>query len=277
MLNPENKRQRPEVAAVGALAPRCNSRTDSLRCLSCLLIVAVSMSMLSAAHAVTSETIARVPRGAVFLFYGDSLTARGDNHDGWIKLLRRKFAEDLRRPDIRLINAGRGGSGASDLLELLQADFPGQPFVAVVGIGINDVARDAGISQSSGPQKYGATLRSILSRLTRSGAKVLVWSPVVFGENERGGNERDDMIDAYVSSAAEAAKAEEVRFVDTRSSFFAHKAVSASNGMKPPQFTSDGLHLNAAGNRLLFELLFAELNAVAEQAPSANPCEKPGG
>jgi lysophospholipase L1-like esterase len=242
-----------------------------MRFVSRLIACAVLAGLLSTAHAVPSEAIARIPRGAVVVFYGDSLTARGDDADGWVSLLRRKFSRELGRPDIRLINAGRGGTVADDLLASLQAEFPKPVLVAVVGIGINDVARDVERPPSGGAERYGATLRSIARRLTQSGARVLIWSPLVLGEEPRGANGKDDLADLYVSSAAEAAKAEGVRFVDARSSFFAHKAASASSATMQPPLTSDGLHLNAAGNRFLFELIFAELVAVAGQAPAAAP------
>lgn len=262
---------------VSVVTPAHNTRRGHAHFVSRLLQCAVFLGVFSTAYAGNNEAIARIPRGAAIVFYGDSITARGDSTDGWIRLMRRKFSRELGRPDIRLINAGRGGTVADDLLASLQAEFPEPPFIAVVGIGINDVARDDGSSRSEGAKKYGASLRSIIQRLAQAGGRVLIWSPVVLGEEHRGANGTDALVDLYVSSGAEAAKAEGVRFVDTRSSFFAYKAASASNGMKPPQLTSDGLHLNAAGNRFLFELIFTELVAVAERAPSANPHEKSGG
>jgi lysophospholipase L1-like esterase len=260
-----------EIPLLSVVFPTHNPRVDYVRCLLFLLVSAMAIGLLSTAHGVTSETTGQIPRGAIFVFYGDSLTARGDNDDGWIRTLRRKFAEDLRRPDLRLINAGRGGSGATDLLHLLQADFPDQPFVAVVGIGINDALRDGGNSRASGPHKYGKTLRSIVRRLTRAGAKVLVWSPVAFGENQRGANEKDAVVDAYVSSAAEAAKAEGVSFVDARNAVFAHKAASASSASGQAQLFSDGLHLSAAGNMFLSELIFSEIMKVVGEGPTTVP------
>ena len=262
---------------VSVVIPTHNSRRGYLQFVSHLLHGAVFLILLSTAYAVDQAATAKIPRGAAIVFYGDSITARGDTADGWIELMRRKFSRELGRPDVRLINAGRGGTVADDLLTSLEAEFPEPAFITVVGIGINDVARDSGTSRSDGPERYGARLRCIIKRLTQSGARVLIWSPVVLGEEPRGDNGKDALVDFYVSSAAEAAKAEGVRFVDARSRFFAHKAASASNGMKPPQLTSDGLHLNAAGNRFLFELVSRELIAVSEQAPSANPREKPGG
>lgn len=203
------------------------------------------------------------------MFYGDSITARGDNDDGWIQWLRRKFARELGRPDIRLINAGRGGAVANDLLSMLQSEFPRRPLIAVVGIGINDALIAGENSRAVKAEYFQAAMQQIIRRLTALNAHVLIWSPLVSGENDRGDNEKDAVIDAYGSAAQRAARSEGARFVDTRSAFFEYRNTEASDAGAPPELTLDGLHLNARGNAFLAELIYSQLMDLARHASTS--------
>ena len=164
-----------------------------------------------------------VPRGATIAFYGDSITARGDQADGWIRLIRHRFARDLWRPDIKLVNAGRGGMVTADLLTALQEPLPRQLHIAVVGIGINDVLRNDGNSQEKSVVEYETILQLVIRRLAQQGSRVLVWPPLVNGERERGANDKDSLIDAYTAVAERVARAEGAGFVDARTAFFAER------------------------------------------------------
>jgi len=220
-----------------------------------------ALALLSGAVALAEDQVGmpHVPRGATIVFYGDSITARGDQADGWIRLIRHRFARDLRRPDIKVVNAGRGGMVAADLLTVLQEPLPRQPHLAVVGIGINDVLRNDGNSQEKSVEEYETILRLIIRRLVQQGSRVLVWPPLVYGESEQETSGKDSLIDAYASVAERVTRAEGAGFVHARSALLAARRSEPANAGNSNKLTVDGLHLNAAGNTLLGDLIYSQL------------------
>lgn len=205
--------------------------------------------------------------GSLVLF-GDSITAYGDYPDGWVQLLRRSVREKFGRGDIKIINAGQGGDTVDDLHRRFFWRLWRKPDVVVLCIGINDARRAASLGYTAlDLEEYRKGLSSLVSKLSSTGAQVVVVSPIVSGERMRGHNEMDEIIDAYASAAAHVAGEYGAVFVDARSQFFEHLA-SANLGSKGSGIlTVDGLHLNKDGNALLAALIENTLVALPQRKP----------
>jgi lysophospholipase L1-like esterase len=199
-----------------------------------------------------------IPRGSLIVFYGDSITRRGDESGGWIKIIRERLARDLGRRDLRLVNAGQCGATAEELAAMLQGEFPQRPQAAVVCIGVNDVLFRNGADPQS-LTNYTDALAEIVDRLRRTGAEVIVMPPLLYGEAPRGSNSRDRELDAYAHAAALVAEKRGVRFVDARTAFFLNLEQTGANNGRSDPLTVDGLHLSSAGNRVLADVVYPEL------------------
>ena len=166
-----------------------------------VLRAALVLSALSDAYAADAFSSPLAARGSLAVFYGDSITRRGDESGGWIKVMRERFTRDLGRRDIRLINAGKCGLTTGELAAMLRGEFPQRPQAAVVCIGVNDVRfQDRGDPRSL--TSYTEALVEIVDRLRQTGAEVIVMPPLLYGEGPRGSNSRDRELDAYSHAAA---------------------------------------------------------------------------
>ena len=223
-----------------------------------LVLLYLIGTLVQECFAQQEELVQYVPRGSLIVFYGDSITKRGDDSGGWIKIIRERLARDLGRRDLRLVNAGQCGATAEDLAAMLQGEFPQRPQAAVVCIGVNDV-RFRGRGDPWSLTGYTDALADIVDRLRRTGAEVIVMPPLLYGEGPRGSNSLDRELDAYAHAAALVAEKCGVRFVDARSAFFLNlEQTVASNGRRDA-LTVDGLHLSPAGNRVLADVVYSQL------------------
>lgn len=210
------------------------------------------------------DALPAIPRGGQLVFFGDSITAYGDRPDGWVRILHEKFAGELARPDIRIVNAGQGGNIVQDLHRRFFWRTWRKPDVVVLCIGINDARRAARLGYSElDLQEYREGLDALVAKLQGAGATVIVASPIVSGEQMRGRNAIDSIVDAYARMAGEVAETRGVAFLDLRSIFF-DRLLSVNVADKPSGIlTYDGLHLSAAGNALMADAVLGKLRALA--------------
>lgn len=223
-----------------------------------VLFGALVLSALSDACASNDVSSPLASRGSLIVFYGDSITRRGDESGGWIKIIRQRLARDLGRRDLRLINAGQCGATAGELAAMLRVEFPQRPQAAVVCIGVNDLRfQDRGDPRSL--TSYTEALAEIVNRLRQTGAEVIVMPPLLYGAGPRGSNSRDRELDAYSHAAALVAEKHGARFVDARTALFLKLEQAGANNGRRDALTVDGLHLSAAGNRVLADVVYPEL------------------
>ena len=199
------------------------------------------------------------------VFFGDSITELGDQPGGYVSLVRDELRE--RHPDLSLevIGAGISGNKVPDLEERLPTDvLAKQPTIVFVYIGINDVWHSTMAWGGTPRDRYAEGLRSILTRITQTGSQVLLCTPSVIGEHFDGTNPLDTMLDEYAAISRRVARELRVPLVDLRREFLRyleeHNPDNAENGI----LTTDGVHLNEAGNRLVMR---AVLRALGERNP----------
>ena len=209
-----------------------------------------------------------IPRGGQLVLFGDSITAYGDRPDGWVRILQGKFVGELGRPDIRVVNAGQGGDVVQDLHRRFFWRTWRRPDLVVVCIGINDARRAASLGYSElDLQEYREGLDSLVAKLRNTGAQVVVVSPIVSGEQSRGRNALDPIVDAYAAAAEAVAAKQGVPFLDLRSIFFGQLAAANPTGKPFGVLTYDALHLNATGNALMADSVLKKLLSLPPATP----------
>jgi lysophospholipase L1-like esterase len=148
-----------------------------------------------------------------------------------------------------------------DLQKRLDRDvIAKKPTICVIYIGINDVwhlERDRGTSK----QDYAAGLDDVLARLKAANVRAILCSPSVIGEKAAGENKLDALLDDYTALSRAAAEKHGVQFFDLRARFFAHLKEANKENAERNVLTTDGVHLNAAGNRFVAEQMLAALGA----------------
>ena len=159
---------------------------------------------------------------------------------------------------INVINAGIADQRSTEMLARLQKDvLSRKPNLVTISVGINDVWRGFQGNHPTGNGPQGVSLddfthnvEEIVSKIVKSGAKVVLLSTTVITEEPKA-IENKKLLD-YNRALRQIAKKHNVIFVDLQKSF--HKAINLYYDPSPAHkkvMTTDGVHLNAAGNRVM--------------------------
>jgi lysophospholipase L1-like esterase len=226
-----------------------------------LLIVAFALAALAvrARHASAGP----LRDGDRVVFFGDSITAQGVAPSGYVTLIRNRLAEEHPAKGVEVIGAGIPGNKIADLLRRLDGDvLARKPTLVVVYIGINDVLhgeRDPRLGTL--PDDFEAGLHELIRRIKASGARVLLCTPSVVGERADGSNFLDQRLDQYADISRKVATGEQVPLCDLREAFIAWLRAHNLEGIDRGVLTTDRVHLNEAGNRLVADTILAALGA----------------
>ncbi|MGK0187088.1 MAG: lysophospholipase L1-like esterase/poly(3-hydroxybutyrate) depolymerase [Verrucomicrobiales bacterium] len=190
-------------------------------------------------------------KGERIVFLGDSLTAAGVGPDGYISVLQQEI--DKRRPDldVHMIGAGIGGHKVPDIRARLDRDVLSfAPSVVFIFIGVNDVwhtEMGTGTSESD----YENGLRDVIARSQKAGAQVILATPPLIGEKQRGQNEHDTQLDAYSAISRNVATRMGVTVCDLRIHLTDYLSVFNRDNNESGILTTDGVHFTKDGNRLV--------------------------
>lgn len=196
-------------------------------------------------------------KGERIVFLGDSITQGGVSPKGYVTLIRKALAEQRKDLGIEVIGAGISGNKVPDLQKRLDRDvLQKKPTLVVIYIGINDVwhgERDP--KRGTLPERFEEGLKDVIGRIHKADARVLLCTPSVIGEKADGSNPLDRKLDQYSEISRKVAKETKVPLCDLRQAFLARLKTDNDAGKDRGILTSDRVHLNDAGNRLVAETI----------------------
>jgi lysophospholipase L1-like esterase len=215
---------------------------------SILLLLVIAATMTSC----TGERML-LGKGERILFLGDSITEQGVKPSGYVTLLREALS--ARYPDlgIQIVGAGISGNKVTDLEKRLVKDvIERKPTIVVIYIGINDVWHWA-LPNLKGTTKedFERILREMIARVRYSGSQVILCTPSVIGEKFDGTNTQDPILEQYCNISRKIALDQGIRLCDLRKAFIAYLTAHNKENNEKNVLTTDGVHLNNAGNRLV--------------------------
>lgn len=183
---------------------------------------------------------------------GDSITEHGDAPGGYVWLLREAL-----RP-IEVINAGVSGHRSREMLARLQKDVLDlSPDLVLISCGVNDVWHgfDDAHPLGDGPgrvplDEYGENMLAIVRGVQGVGAKAVLLTATVIGEDLSGPmNVAAEPYNERLRSVAAETGAHLIDLqVPFRALIAAYRNTTGSSG---DFLTTDGVHLNGAGNQLM--------------------------
>jgi len=192
-------------------------------------------------------------KGNRIVFFGDSITEQGVKPNGYIMLVKNEL--NARHPDqeIEIIGAGVSGDRVPDLVRRVAEDvIDPRPAIVVIYIGINDVWHWALQGHQGTPKdQYESNLREVIARIQYAGAKVILCTPSVIGEKRDGTNPQDAMLNEYAAISRKIALDLGVRLCDLRKAFVDYLKVHNKEDKEKGVLTTDGVHLNDEGNKLV--------------------------
>ena len=218
------------------------------------------------------------------VFLGDSITEAGvyDNevgvpsgdtliypkYTGFITLLKNDIEDD-----IELIGKGVSGNKVSNLLERYKKDVLNlNPDIVFIYIGINDVWHKYSMGTGTDILFYENGLRKIIGDLKNQGARVILCTPTVIGENKGEFtlvNEFKDIetmeimngdLDAYSDVIRKLSSELNTDLLDLREIFMSYISENNPNNESSGITTYDGVHLNDLGNKLIADEMLKFLN-----------------
>ncbi|MCY3629062.1 MAG: SGNH/GDSL hydrolase family protein [Bacteroidetes bacterium] len=198
-------------------------------------------------------------------FLGDSITEAGVNPGGYVTLV----ADSLQTLDaeIEVLGAGISGNKVPDLLARLDEDvLAHEPTHVVIYIGINDVWHHFEFDHVTGtdPETFEEGLGELIDRVEESGAAVLLCTPSVIGEDTESDAEVNLRLAEYAQLSRGVAQEKNVHLCDLRASLEAYLVEQNQDKVYEGILTTDGVHLNAAGNRFVANFMIQELQSVLE-------------
>lgn len=211
--------------------------------------------LLVIATTITSCTGERMllRKGERILFFGDSITELGVQPKGYVALFKEEL--NTRYPDlgIEIVGAGISGNKVRDLEKRIAKDvIEKKPTIVVIYIGINDVWHWAMANQKgTTKEEFESGLREIVARISYSGAAVVLCTPTVIGEIPDSTVGQNPMLDEYCAISRKIASGTGIRLCDLHKAFDTYLLVHNPDKKEKGILTTDGVHLNDAGNRLV--------------------------
>ncbi len=206
------------------------------------------------------------------VFLGDSITQNAvinsENFKGYITLIQEEVDEN-----IKLIGRGISGDKVSDLLTRYKEDvLKLNPDIVFIYIGINDVWHKYDFGTGTDIDLYENGLRKIISDVKNQGAKIVLCTPTVIGENSgefRLGNQFKDVetmekmdqdLDDFSDIIRKLSSEYNTELVDLRKAFKQYISENNPENKAKGILTTDGVHLNNKGSKLIAENMLNHIN-----------------
>ena len=187
------------------------------------------------------------------IFFGDSITEIGVQPGGYIDKMR-QMLKDKNISNYQLTGAGVGGNKVYDLYLRLEDDVLSQkPDWVFIYVGVNDVWHKKSFGTGTDADKFEKFYVALIRKLQANGIQVALCTPAVIGEKADGKNELDGDLNKYSQIIRQLAAKYGLPLCDLRRIFMEHLAQNNKDNKEKGILTTDGVHLNDAGNQLVAE------------------------
>jgi lysophospholipase L1-like esterase len=133
------------------------------------------------------------------------------------------------------------------------------PDVVVIWVGVNDVWHKRLFGTGTDWDKFGKFYTALIKKFQAKGIKVTICTPASVGEKIDYSNELDGDLNKYSQIIRELAAQNNCGLVDFRKLFHEYGLKNNPQNQDRNILTVDGVHLNAAGNKLVADVLYQSL------------------
>ena len=202
----------------------------------------LALSLAAIVH--SSHAAIAVKSGEKIGFLGDSITAGGwSNPAGYVRLVMAGLKAN--GIDAEAVPAGISGHKSNDMLARLEKDvLSKKPQWMTLSCGVNDVWHGAkGVLLD----QYKENITKIVDTATAAGAKVVITTATVI--YEKLDSPQNVQLAPYNDFLRALAKEKNLPLADLNAMF--HERIKAENKPDKKVVTSDGVHMNGEGNKLM--------------------------
>lgn len=211
----------------------------------------VRTTILAAILAAANQLQAEIPvkTGDKVAFLGDSITHQGQSSPGgYVQLVGSGLAANGVK--IEIIGAGIGGHKSNQMLERLDRDvLSKKPQWMTLSCGVNDVWHGA---KGVPLEDYKKNITAIVDQAQAAGVKVVLLTSTMIREDQA--NPENQKLVAYNECLRTLAKDKKCLLADLNAEMQAALAEAVKSQPKPANgnyLTADGVHMAAAGNRMM--------------------------
>lgn len=188
------------------------------------------------------------------IFFGDSITEAGVYGQGYIVQMRERLGRLGKTPPFELVGAGVGGNKIYDLYLRCERDVLAlNPDLVVIFIGVNDVWHRFTQGTGTEADKFEQFYRALIAKILADGAQVLLCTPLGIGEAPK--NPYDESLELFADIIRRLAERYRLPLCDLRHTFLEYLAPFSPERGEQGILTTDGVHLNEAGNQLVANTL----------------------
>jgi len=190
------------------------------------------------------------------VFFGDSITEFGVLPGGYIAQMSDSIAVRGETKRFDLVGAGIGGNKVYDLYLRLEEDvMVRKPNVVVLYVGVNDVWHKQLFGTGTDADKFQKFYTALIQKFQKKGIRVIACTPACIGERHPGENQMDSELDRFSQIIRVVAAEKNVATCDFRKAFMENSAKNNPDNRESGMLTTDGVHLNEQGNKLVAETL----------------------
>jgi lysophospholipase L1-like esterase len=195
------------------------------------------------------------------IFFGDSITEQGVKPGGYIRVLDSLFVLKGWDKTNELVGAGVSGNKVYDLYLRMEDDVLAKnPDAVVIWIGVNDVWHKRTSGTGTDADKFERFYNAIIKKLKDRNIKVFLCTPAAIGEKTDFTNELDGGLNNYSVIIRRIAEKNNCPLIDLRQSFLNYLKANNPENKDRGILTTDGVHLNAAGNSFVATLMMEALS-----------------
>jgi lysophospholipase L1-like esterase len=211
--------------------------------------------------AVLATSFSVPPKKKKIVFFGDSITQAGVNPDGYISQLKKTFEEKGLLNNYELLGAGIGGNKVYDLYLRLEDDvLSKKPDAVVIWIGVNDVWHKKSSGTGTDADKFEKFYNALIKKIREKKVQVFICTPAAIGEKWDNTNDLDPDLNKYSDIIRKIATTNNCPLVDLRQAFMDYSKENNKDNQAKGILTTDGVHLNKAGNSFVAEKMYDVLS-----------------
>ncbi|MBN1154781.1 hypothetical protein JXB12_07660 [candidate division KSB1 bacterium] len=206
------------------------------------------------------------------IFLGNSITEMGEAPDGYVSLIRKMLATLYPEKRIFVLNAGISGHKSSDMSARFSRDvLQFKPDWVTISVGINDVWHDylkkrPDLNHLQGVplDEFTSYLNDMVRRAKSANTRVALFTTTVIMENLK--SQENMTLVGYNKRIAEIARKNKCLLIDLNKAFHEALAPHQSATMNNSGIlTTDGVHMNAAGNWLMARTILSAFGVPLER------------
>jgi lysophospholipase L1-like esterase len=195
------------------------------------------------------------------LFFGDSITEQGAKPGGYIRIFDSLLAVKGKNGNYETIGAGISGNKVYDLYLRMDDDVLSKsPDAVVIWIGVNDVWHKRTSGTGTDADKFERFYNAIIKKLKDRKMQVYLCTPATIGERKDYINELDGDLNKYSMIIRGIAQKNNCPLIDLRQVFQDYIKTNNPDNKDRGILTTDGVHLNPAGNHFVAEQMYKALN-----------------